>query len=219
MAHAALAAMPLDTVLFAPVGTQPLKPAGSTASFEDRVEMTKLAIAKEPAFKLSLADAPRSGGKPNFTLETLQAVNQELPHDCRLYCLMGADSFAGLKQWFRAAEISFVAPLIVASRPGQPLDDLRMMLPAGLMLEAGCETKAAHSDTETSKIELRCYTVSDDASRKAPFYLLPNVDIPISASDIRGWIGDRAKQAREIERPSVLPDGVAEYIRSRGLYE
>ena len=30
---------------------------------------------------------------------------------------MGADSFFGLRRWHRAAEIPFVAPLIVASRP------------------------------------------------------------------------------------------------------
>ena len=33
---------------------------------------------------------------------------------------MGADAFFGLRRWHRAAEIPFVAPLIVASRPGQP---------------------------------------------------------------------------------------------------
>ena len=72
VAHAALAALPLDTVLFAPVGAQPLKPAGSTASFDDRVEMTRLAIEGERAFRISLADAPRPNGKPNYTLETLR---------------------------------------------------------------------------------------------------------------------------------------------------
>ncbi len=35
VARAARAAFRLDTVLFAPVGAQPLKPEGSAASFED----------------------------------------------------------------------------------------------------------------------------------------------------------------------------------------
>jgi len=56
IALAAQSALALDTVLFAPVGAQPLKPDGSTASFEDRVAMTRLAIANEPAFALSLAE-------------------------------------------------------------------------------------------------------------------------------------------------------------------
>ena len=44
VARAAKEALRLDEVLFAPVGTQPLKPAGPTAGFEDRVAMTRLAI-------------------------------------------------------------------------------------------------------------------------------------------------------------------------------
>ena len=42
VARAARAALELDCVLFSPVGVQPLKPSGSTASFEDRVDMPRL---------------------------------------------------------------------------------------------------------------------------------------------------------------------------------
>src|SRR5512140_3823998 len=90
VAHAAMAALPLDTVLFAPVGAQPLKPAGATANYDDRVEMTRLAIEGERDFRLSLADAPTPGGKPNYTRETLRAVKSSLPQHSKLYCLMGA---------------------------------------------------------------------------------------------------------------------------------
>ena len=218
VAHAAMAALPLDKVLFAPVGAQPLKPAGSTASFEERVGMTRLAIANEPSFELSLADAPRIGGKPNYSLETLEAVKRQLPRNSKLYCLMGADSFAGLRQWYRAAEIPFVAPLIVASRPGQQLDDLREMLPRGLSLEAGSNIQPTHSHTESSKIDLFCYMVEDTTGRQAPFYLLRNVDVPISASDIRQRIGRGAELAPGTDERPVLPESVARYIRSRGLY-
>src|SRR5271165_476001 len=71
VARAARAALGLDCVLFAPVGAQPLKPQGPSASFADRLEMTKLAIAGQPGFAISLADAPMSSGAPNYTLETL----------------------------------------------------------------------------------------------------------------------------------------------------
>jgi nicotinate-nucleotide adenylyltransferase len=65
VARAAQAALGLDIVLFAPVGAQPLKPRGASADFEDRLAMTRLAIAGEPGFDLSLADAPKSSGAPN----------------------------------------------------------------------------------------------------------------------------------------------------------
>src|ERR1700723_1724503 len=62
VARAARDAFHLDTVLFAPVGAQPLKPEGSAASFNDRLAMTRLAIAGEPGFAVSLVDGPKSSG-------------------------------------------------------------------------------------------------------------------------------------------------------------
>jgi nicotinate-nucleotide adenylyltransferase len=218
VANAAKAALALDAVLFVPVGAQPLKPSGSSASFEDRIAMTRLAIEGERAFRLSLADAPRPGGEPNYTLESLVAVKTDLPQNCKLYCLLGADSFGGFQQWFRAAEIPFVAPLIVASRPGQPLYDLQAMLPSGLTLEEKPEGERVQTGTGTSTILIRCYTLWDQAGRQAPFYLLPDLDIPISASQIR----ERISKTVEAKIPSVdcgqLPEAVARYIQSRGLY-
>jgi nicotinate-nucleotide adenylyltransferase len=218
VAHAALEALSLDKVLFAPVSAQPLKPAGATAGFHDRVEMTKLAIASEPAFELSLADAPKPGDKPNYTLETLLSVKAELKKNSELYCLMGADSYAGLQRWFRAAEIPFVAPLVVASRPGEPLHDLKALLPAGLSLEAGDDSRCAGSNKASSKPYLRCYSMVNQDGRRAPFYLLPDMDIPISASQIREWIHERAHSPVFDAGQKLLPDTVAEYIRSRRLY-
>ena len=142
VARAARAALGLGTVLFAPVGTQPLKPQGPTACFEDRLAMTRLAIADEPGFALSLADAPKSTGAPNYTLETLIALRAQLPPESVLFCLMGADSFAAFRRWHRAAEIPFVAPLIVGSRPGEPLDILDSALPRGVTLELAPQTES-----------------------------------------------------------------------------
>jgi nicotinate-nucleotide adenylyltransferase len=221
VAHAALAALTLDTVLFAPVGAQPLKPAGAIVSFDDRVEMTRLAIEGERSFKLSLADAPKPGGKPNYTLETLQAIKNELPLNSKLYCLMGADSFGGFQQWFHAAEIPFVAPLIVASRPGKPLTDLtdlKALLPSGLSLQPACEAEPARPKVEESKIELQCYSLANSAGQHTPFYLLPELDIPISASKIRELFRDPENAAKPKVNGELLPAAVAEYIRARGLY-
>lgn len=220
VARAALAALSLDKVLFAPVGTQPLKPAGSTASYEDRVEMTRLAIRADAAFEVSRTDAPKPGGKPNYTLETLLAVKNDLPQDCRLFCLMGADSFAGLQQWFRAAEIPFVAPLIVASRPGQPLRDLEALLPKGLELEQESATDSTHPDAKAPAGALRYYTLVNHAGQRAPFYALPDLDIPISASSIRERIRQQLCEGGHLLAPgdALLPAQVAEYIRAKGLY-
>jgi nicotinate-nucleotide adenylyltransferase len=226
VARAARAALGLDTVLFAPVGAQPLKPSGPTASFEDRVAMTRLAIAGEPAFEVSLADAPKFSGAPNFTLETLLNLRVGLPPDSSLFCLMGADSFFALRQWHRAAEVPFAAPLIVASRPSESpellLADLKAALPLDLTIEAvpASDASGAASSRSSSGIELRSYLLHNPAGETAPFYLLPGLDVEISASQIRDQIreqiGAAAGDPALANQP--LPKAVFNYIRSRGLY-
>ena len=42
---------------------------------------------------------------PNYTLDTLERLREELPARSALYCLMGADSLAGLRKWHRGEEI------------------------------------------------------------------------------------------------------------------
>ncbi len=201
VAAAARDALALDTVLFAPVGEQPLKPRGSTASFEDRVAMTRLAIAGKPGFELSLADAPRSSPEPNYTIDTLHRLRATLAPGAALFFLMGADSFRGLHNWRRGAEIPFAASLIVASRPGQPLLSLEASLPAGLTLQP-VETR------EKNGIEVRSFSLADAAGRQSSFYLLPGLDVEISASAIRAGQDFSAR----------LPASVADYIRARHLY-
>jgi len=216
VARAARDALGLDTVLFAPVGAQLLKPHGSTAAFPDRLAMTRLAIAGEPGFAISLADAPMPSGAPNFTLETLLNLRAQLPPDGALFCLMGADSFFSLRRWHRSAEVPFAAPLIVASRPGQRLDDLRDALPEGLTME----TDPAPGEQAGRNIELRRYILHNPAGESAPFYLLPGLNVEISASQLRDWIRDqvRAVPGAPTAAVELMPSAVFDYIRSRGLY-
>ena len=189
----------LDRVLFAPVGAQPLKPRGAMASFADRLEMTRLAIAGDPGFEVSLLDAPHADGEPNYTLTTLEALRDQLP-GAELFLLMGADSFALLRNWRGAAEIPFLASLVVASRPGQEMDNLAAFLPEGMTLTPAADCA-----------DVCTYTLRNGAGRTAGFYMLPGLDVPISASQIRAQTQAGA--------PSPLPECVAEYIHRHGLYQ
>jgi len=211
VARAAQTALGLDTVLFAPVGAQPLKPLGSTAAFADRVAMTQLAIASETGFAVSLVDGPKPLGAPNYTLETLLRLRGELPGGGTLFCLMGADSFAGLRGWHRADEIPFAAALVVASRPGQRMDDLKAVLPAGLTIEDAATLKEMRSGVEVLRYSLR-----NPAGESAPFYLLPGLEIEISASEIREQL--RAGVGGSGTKRALLPGSVSEYIHAHGLY-
>jgi len=208
VARAARKALQLDAVLFAPVGTQPLKPMGATAGFDDRLAMTRLAIAGEPGFEVSLIDAPRANdpARPNYTIDTLFTLGAVLPAGTELYCLVGADSFLSLRYWHRAAEVPFAAEMIVASRPGQPLDDLSAALPDGFTIEPAAAA-------ESNGIELRTYSIADAAGRRAQLYVLPGLHVEISATEIRALAAEGAPTGAKL-----VPDAVAEYIRERGLY-
>ncbi len=223
VARAARAAFALDAVLFAPVGMQPLKPEGPAASFEDRVAMTRLAIAGEPGFELSLADAPKpapnpadartsaAGTTPNYTIDTIERLRTTLAPDSALFCLMGADSFFGLPRWHRAADLPFVAPLIVASRPGQPLQDLKAALPTGLSLES----EQARSRNE-SGVEVRTFVLVNQAGERTPFYVLLGLLVEISASEIRAQI--HADSSSLAAACNLVPKAVRTYIAQHGLY-
>jgi nicotinate-nucleotide adenylyltransferase len=211
VARAACKALQLDQVLFAPVGAQPLKPEGSTASFADRVAMTKLAIAGESGFVVSLADAARPDGRPNYTLETLEGLGAEFGAGSKLFCLMGADSFFGLRRWHRAEEIPFVAPLIVASRPGEPLGELQATLPEGLALRNMQEAEQAKGS-----VEIREFELLNKKGASAPFYVLPGLHVEISATEIRRDLHGEiyGRSAGE----ALLPAAVVEYVREHKLY-
>jgi nicotinate-nucleotide adenylyltransferase len=215
VARAARQALRLDRVLFAPVGAQPLKPLGATAAFDDRLAMTRLAVGEEQGFEVSLIDAPRVNaasrdpGRPNYTIDTLATLRAVLPETAELFCLVGADSFLNLRHWHRPAEIPFAAEMIVASRPGQSLEDLAGALPDGLSLQP---VKAMEIDG----IALREYSICDGSHKPASFYVLPGLHVDISATEIRAQVNAAAHGL--IVQDELLPAPVAEYIREWGLY-
>jgi len=208
IARAARDALRLDSVLFAPVGAQPLKPEGTTAPYRDRVAMTELAIAGESRFEISAIDAPAATGRPNYTLHTLHKLRSGLPQ-AELFCLIGADSFLILRKWYGAAEIPFAADLIVASRPGQRFHSLAAVLPPGLTAHPRQQIASADS-----RIELEAYELHNPAGQSARLFVLPGLDVAISATAIREQLRGGASAAAQ----AVLPASVAHYIREHGLY-
>lgn len=123
IAKAAADAFQLDSVLFAPAGLQPLKTYPPASPFEDRLAMVRLACKMDHRFDISLVDAPLPDGTPNYTVETLATLRQQMPHAV-LFNLVGADSFLTLRQWREPDRLLTLADWIVVSRPGSSLDDL-----------------------------------------------------------------------------------------------
>lgn len=126
IAEAAANAFELDRVVFAPAGRQPLKPEGTPTAFVDRLAMVALACAKNSRFAASELDAPHADGTPNYTVDTIAALRQQMPA-VRVFVLVGADSFLGLRRWHESERLLASAEWIVVSRPGFSLDDLSGM--------------------------------------------------------------------------------------------
>lgn len=205
LARLAIDRLHLDRVLMAPVGSQPLKQAAQPpASFEDRVEMVRLAVAGEPNLEASLIDAPRSDGRPNYTIHAIKRLKCELHPSDDLFCLMGADSFLTIGRWYRASELLMSCDFIVASRPGFDLSRIAAALPENIAL-ASEEHPDASNTTHTLVIGLR-----NDGGERSRLYLLPDLAEEVSATEIRSELA--AGQS------SGLAPAVAAYIAEHRLY-
>ena len=118
VAVAAADAFKLDIVLFSPTGRQPMKPAGASASFKDRLQMVTLTCAHDRRFEVSTLDAPRADARPNFTVDVLTQLRDQYPSPSRLFAIIGADGFMDLPNWRDSERLFELAEWIVVSRPG-----------------------------------------------------------------------------------------------------
>ena len=123
IATAAADVFDLDSVLFAPVGRQPLKPVGRSGAVRRPAGHGGACVQGDPRFAVSELDAPRPDGAPNYTVETLATLHETMP-DARLFNLVGADSFLDLPRWHEPERLLELAEWIVVSRPGFPLANL-----------------------------------------------------------------------------------------------
>ena len=117
----------LDRVLLAPAANQPLKHDGATASFVDRLRMVQQLCDGIRAIEASSIDGPQPDGRPNYTIDTLRRLRNELPHGTEIFVIVGADAFLGIRQWHDPEALLNEARWIVVSRPGFDLDHLKAL--------------------------------------------------------------------------------------------
>lgn len=157
LARAAADAFALDTVFFAPAGRQPLKKASASASYAQRLTMISLACAEDRRFAVSELDAPRTDGRPNYTVDTLVRLKILFP-DAERFNLAGADSFLTLGRWREPLRMLSLAEWIVVSRPGFPLIE-----PEGMQLDEDQRSRihlldSVHEDVAATHLRERLHT-------------------------------------------------------------
>jgi nicotinate-nucleotide adenylyltransferase len=107
----------LDEVWFMPTAVQPFKQQGPHATDTQRIEMLRLAIQSEPAWRVSTLEIDRGG--TSYTVDTLGQLNEEIPYAV-LFFLMGADAVNDAPHWHEPQIIFSLATPLVVHRAGQP---------------------------------------------------------------------------------------------------
>lgn len=115
-AQAALHQLQLGRILFIPNRKPPHKANRLVTSFDDRVEMVRLAIAANPAFHLDLREIERPG--PSYALDTLRSIQQELKPDTELMFILGFDALRELETWHEPDALVAEFRFAVLDRPG-----------------------------------------------------------------------------------------------------
>jgi nicotinate-nucleotide adenylyltransferase len=121
LATLAADALGLSRVLLMPAARPPHKGAQPVSNAADRVMMTRLAIAADPLFDLSLIEMEREG--PSYTVDSLVELRASLDDSETLVLIMAADSLAEIGSWREPDRLLELAEWAVGPRPGWPLPD------------------------------------------------------------------------------------------------
>jgi nicotinate-nucleotide adenylyltransferase len=185
----------LGEVRFIPSGTPPhrTRPGADPA---DRVEMVKLAIAGNPHFTCDDRETKRAG--KGYTYDTLSDLRQQIGMQRPLAMLVGADAFLDLATWHRWRELFALAHIVVAYRPGYPIDTWQARMPEPLAHEYAVR-----------------YMQQPLAVHLAPAGGIAAVSM--TGLDISATFVRTAVHAGESPR-YLLPDAVLDYIETHGLY-
>jgi nicotinate-nucleotide adenylyltransferase len=114
-------AIGLDRVLFMPAAQPPHKRQKGMTSATDRLLMTRLAIAGNDAFELTLIEMERPG--PSYTIDSVDELQSAYGTDADLFLLMAADSLAQIDTWREPDALLERIEWVVGPRPGVALPD------------------------------------------------------------------------------------------------
>jgi len=179
----------LEKIVFIPAYHSPLKP-GSRASAEDRLNMLKLSIEKNPYFEIDDIEIKREG--KSYTIDTILSYKEKLWHTPIF--IVGTDAFLSLHRWKEPEKLLKNTNFIVAGRDKtsfyEILEYVKEYFPFATV----------HTDTDIPEKE------------SAHIFYFDMRRLDISSTEIR----NRIKEGKSIKY-LVLPK-VEEYIFNKKLY-
>lgn len=197
-AEQAIGRFDLDKVFFIPSALPPHKRVTS-ASGEERFEMAKIALADYPAFEVSRAELDRDTGV-SYTVDTVLEFRKRYGDE--IYFIIGMDAFSDISSWRSPGEIFMNCNFTVIGRPGWDAKGTIAKIEEGLgRVGKGPFFKVLEDGVSYSFIGSP-YSVF--------FYAVKELDISSSQARERIMKGEPVAD--------ILPEGVAKYIKEKGLY-
>lgn len=186
----------LDELFFVPACVPPHKRGAGISSAFHRFAMLALATQQDEPLRVSTVELDHP--ERPYAVETVARMQEQLGPDCRLFFVMGADSWSEITTWREWQRLLTMCNHVVVTRPGYELD-----------------TAAAAANV----IDLRGKTdgeinalVSQPASPRV--FVTDAVFEDVSATAIRA----AARQGDTNALAKMAPPEVATYIEKYGLY-
>ncbi len=202
VARAAAEKFKLNQVYFVPADFPPHKQKSKLTDYQHRFAMLALATIDDKRFVPSLLDAHT--GLPNYSVDTVRRIKQELKRLDKLYFLIGMDAFKDIATWRQPEELLAECEFIVASRPGFSLADIGKVLPERLrpspMVLAAMKMKKSRANDVFAVPGVTVHLLSDVHERA-------------SSTQIRA-----AATRTTAQLSRYVPRAVAEYIKKESLY-
>jgi len=115
LAEQAREAFALEGVLFIVSFNPPHRKEKPVASFENRLQMTDLAIVNNDYFLVSDLEKELNG--PGYTLELVKLLRKKYPN-VEWHLILGADNIESFDLWYKPDELIKKIKILVGGRPG-----------------------------------------------------------------------------------------------------
>ncbi len=158
IARFALAHGDLEMVLLVPAGKPWLRSETPSALAQDRLQMTKLAVAGEPGLEASDVDVAREGA--TYTVDTLRDLRERYEGGTEFVLIVGVDAALSMNRWHRASELADLCSILVIGRPGQSWAE---DLPIGHPAHAAEFSEGPMIDISATKLRAKLVTGQDVA--------------------------------------------------------
>jgi nicotinate-nucleotide adenylyltransferase len=187
-------ALSLERVLFVPAFRPPHKKEEETTPARHRLQMVRLAVRKNPHFRVSTVEIERGG--ISYSIDTLRYYARAAKGRDSYYFILGSDAFREIASWKDFKTLFSLCHFVVTSRPGS-------------------RDSNPLSQTPVAVQKLFCYDLKSQIYRHGSgtaLYFVKLTDIAISASGIRR----RVQEGKSIRY--LVPLEVETYIKKQGLY-